>query len=109
MQIESSVEEQVHLVKPRAQHRLNDVPGVFQPAHMTDLVAVICGDRQFCDAQPFQDKLDDDFGVEMEIIRVFFEWNLRQRLGGIKAVTGMKLGKIGPEHSVLKTSEDLVA
>ena len=96
-------------MKLRPQHRLADVPRVFYSVHVADLVAVVGRDRQFRDAQFLEHELHDDLRVEMEIVRVFLEGNLRQRLGRIKPVAGVELGELGPEHPVLETGQDLVA
>src|SRR5687767_5581035 len=76
------------------------VPRVFHPIHVADFVAVESRDRQFRDAQFSENKLDDDLGVEMEIVGVLLEWNLSQGRGGIEAITGVELRElqIGRAH-----------
>ena len=109
MNVEFPVEEQIGLMKLRPQHRLADVPRVFQSVHVTDLVAVVCRDGQFRDAQILEHELHDDLRVEMEVVGVFLEGNSRQRLGRIEAIAGVELGELGAEHPVLETGQDLVA
>ena len=76
---------------------------------MTDFVAVKRRDRQLGDAQFFQHELNDDFGIEMEIVRVLLERNLRQRRGRIEAIAGVKFRELRPQRPVLECGENLVA
>ena len=107
--IELAVVEQLDSAETRLDGRAHHIPGVTQSVHVTDLTAIESGNGQLGDAPLFQDKLNDDLGVEMEIVGVFLEGQLGQCLGGVEAITGMKLGQVGPEHLVLKAREDLVA
>ena len=93
MNVELLVEEQIHLMQAHTRHGLEDIPGVFQPVHVADLRTVIGRDRQLRDPQSLQDQLNDDFSVEMKVVRVSLERDLRQSLGGIDSVAGMKLGE----------------
>ena len=87
----------------------DDVPGVFEAVDVADLVAVIGGNGQFFDAQPGTEQLDDDLGVEVEIVGVGGERHLFQGFDGIEAVSGMEFGEVGAEEAVLDSGEDLVA
>ena len=86
-----------------------NVPRVFHPVHVADFVAVKRRDRQFRDAQFPEHELDDDLGVEMEIVRVFLERNLRQRGGRIEPVAGVEFRELRSQHPVLERRQDLVA
>ena len=96
-------------MEPRLEHRLENVPGVLEAVDVANLVAVVSRDGQLGDPQFFHHQLDDDLGVEMKIIRVFFERDLRQRRRRVEPVTGMKFGERRPQHSILERGQDLVA
>src|SRR6266436_5269820 len=88
--IELSIVKKMNAAKPRFDCGSYDLQCVLQSVHVTDFVAVKCRDRQLDDAQFFQHELNDDLGIKMEIVRVFFERNLSERRGGIEAITGME-------------------
>ena len=52
------------------QRRQHDVLRVLHAVHAADLVAVVGRDRQLDDALPGVQQLDDDLGVEVEVVRV---------------------------------------
>ncbi len=66
--------------KPRSDRRFKNVPRVLQAIYVANLVAIKCRDGELNDPQSFQRELNDDLGVEMEIIRVSFKRNLSERL-----------------------------
>src|SRR5205814_9008270 len=82
-----------------------NVPRILNPVHVADFVAIERRDRQFCDAQFPEHKLDDDLSVEMELVRIFLERNLPQSSGRIKPVTGVKLREVRSQHPVLERSQ----
>ncbi len=107
--VELAVVKQVHLVDTGAEHRLENVPRVFDAIDAADLVAVVGGDGQFADAQPGQHELDDDLGVEMEIVGVALERNLFERVDRVEPVAGMELGEVRAEERVLEPGQHFVA
>jgi hypothetical protein len=50
--------------------RQSDVLGVPDAVDVADLVAVVGGDRHLDDPLPGVEQLDDDLGVEVEVVRV---------------------------------------
>ncbi len=62
-----------HLVQSVSSDELRDVPGVLQSVDVTDLVAVVRGDRDLLDACAGLDQLHDDLGVEVETVGVLLE------------------------------------
>ena len=107
--VELAIVEKMDAAQARLDRGFENVPRVPQPVHVADFVPVKGRDRQFHDPQFLEDKLNDDLGVEMEIVRVFLERNLREGRGGIEPVTGVKLGQLRAEHPVLEPGQDLVA
>ena len=107
--VELRIVEKIDLAQARLGRGLEDIPRVTHPVDVADLVAVVGRDRQLRDAEFFQDELDDDLGIEMKILRVPLERNLRQRAGRVEPVAGMKLREPGAEHPVLEIGQDLVA
>ena len=91
--------KKVDAAEPGFDGRSENVPRVLHPVYVTDFVAVKRRNRQLGDAQLFEHELDDDLRVEMEIVRIFFERNLRQRRGRIEAIAGMKLRELGAAAS----------
>src|SRR5882724_4218646 len=77
--VELPVEKQIHLMTARAEHCSKNVCRVFQSIHVADFAAVKCRDRQLDDPQFLQHELNDDLGVEMEIVRVALKRNLNKR------------------------------
>src|SRR5436305_1199781 len=109
MNIELAIEKEIHLMQTNPRHRLENVPGIFESVDVTDLGTVIRRYRKLGDSQVLQHQLNDDFGVEVEIVGVSLKRNLGQRCGGIEAVTGMKFREIRLEDAILEASQDLVA
>src|SRR5271165_45273 len=71
-----------------------DVAGVFQSVDIANLVAIVCRDRYFFNAKALMMKLDDDFGIEMEIAG---HLGLIDQLQGpqvVRAVAAVELGEI---------------
>src|SRR5207244_2599314 len=109
LHVELTGVEKAHLLKACLRDGLDHVPAVLHSIHVTDLVAVIGRDGKLKDPLPGQNELDDDLGVEVEIVRVELERDPSQRIGRVDPVAGVKLAQIGSEHSVLPPCEDLVA
>ena len=86
----------------------DDVARVSHPVHVTDLVAVIRGDRHLDDALPRLDELDDDLSVEVEAVVVLFERDLGERGDAIGAVAAVPLRQVSAHHRVLEPREDAV-
>ena len=57
----------------------------------------------------FEHQLDDDVGVEVEVVGVALEGDPRERRGGVEPIAGVELGELGPKHPVLEARQDLVA
>ena len=76
---------------------------------MADLVAVIGRDRQFENALPAIDQLDNDFRVEVKIIGVEREGQGGQGIHPIDPVAGVEFRQRGPEQAVLAGGQDPVA
>src|SRR6266576_2068615 len=77
--VELPVEKQIYLMEARAEHCSKNVCRVFQSIHVADFVAIKRRDRELDDLQFFQHELNDDLGVEMEIVRVALKRNLKKR------------------------------
>ena len=107
--VELPIVEHVFLVEFGAQHRFENIPRILQPVDVADFVAVKSGDRDFHNPHPGEVQLHDDVGVEMEIVRVPLEGNLRERLHGIQPVAAVKLAELRAEQRVLKLREHLIA
>ena len=107
--VESSIVKKLNTAKTRLERRSKNIPRVTQSVDVTDFIAVKSRDRQFGDAKIPEHELNDNFGVEMKVVRVFFEWHLGQRLGRVKPVTGMELGQRRPENAILEPRQNLVA
>ena len=60
-------------------HALDYVLGVLEAVDVRDLVAVVGRDRHLLDAEAARLELDDDLRVEVEVVAVGFERDLRQR------------------------------
>ena len=65
--IELAIEKQVHLMELGPDHRPENIPGVLEPVHMADLVAVKGRNRTLI-RQPGKVELDDDVRIEMEVV-----------------------------------------
>ena len=77
--VEAAVVEEPQPLGAGNEHRLRDIPGVLQAVHAADLVPVVGGDRQLLQPEPGEEELDDDLGVEVEVVRVQRERDLAQR------------------------------
>ena len=107
--IELAIEKQIHLMQPCPHHRFTNIEGVLQSVDVTDFVAVKGWNRQLENAEFFQNQLNDNLGVEVKGPAIAFERQLRERVGGIQAVAGVKLRQVRLQHPVLKSGQDLVA
>ncbi len=87
-----------------APHRPDHVPGILEPVHVADLVAVISRNRHFLDPVALVMQLDDDLGVEVEIIRHPREIDLPQRVQIVGAIAAVKLRQIHPQRAVFEDS-----
>ena len=74
--IELAIEQEIHLMETRPQHRLERHPRRTSSRLRGRSLAVICRDRQFDYTELLHHQLDDDFRIEMEIVRVLFKRNL---------------------------------
>ncbi len=74
--VEAAIVEEPHPLGARHQHRSHHVPRVLEAVHVADLVAVIGGDGQLLDAEAGEEELDDDLGVEVEVVGVEGEGDL---------------------------------
>src|SRR5580704_11307076 len=72
-----------------------DVAGVFQSVDIANLVAIVGRDRYFLDAKTLLMKLDDDFGIEMEIVGHLGLIDQLQRPQVVCAVAAVELSEIG--------------
>src|SRR5690242_19898167 len=89
--VELAVVKQARVLNARLEYSHNNIERVPETIHITDLIAVVGRDRQLPDRQSGGDQLDDDFGVEVKVIRIAVKGNRRQRLGGVTPVSRMKL------------------
>src|SRR5438034_2751907 len=96
-------------MQPGAAHRSEYIPRVFHPVYVADFISVIRRDWNFLDALIGQHQLNDDFGIEMKIIRVALERDLPERVRGIEAITGMKFGEPCVKHEILKMGQHLIS
>ena len=80
LHVEFAVVEEVQAAKTRFDGRSKDIPRILHPIYVANLISVISGNRKFGDTQFFQHELNDDVGVEMKIIGVFFEWDLDESI-----------------------------
>src|ERR1700730_18983717 len=90
LHIKSSIVKKVKTAEPRPNCRFKNIPGILEPIHVTDFVAVKCRDRHLDDAKFLQYQLNDDFGVEMEIVRIFLKRNLTECFRAIQSIARMK-------------------
>ncbi len=86
-----------------------DVLGVLHAVDPADLVAVVGRDRHLDDPLAGLDHLQDDLGVEVEVVAVGGKGDLGEGVDGIRAVAAVPLGQIGPGHGVLPLGENPVA
>ena len=93
----------------RAQHGAEDIPGVAQPIHVTDLVTIESRDGNFFDRQPCKVQLNDDVRIEVEIVRIAFERNGSQGAGGIQPIAAVKFAQLCAERPILKGGQQLIA
>ena len=107
--IELAIEKQIHLMQPCPHHRFTNIEGVLQSVDVTDFVAVKGWNRQLENAEFFQNQLNDNLGVEVKSPAIAFERQLRERVGGIQAIAGVKLRQVRLQHPVLESGQDLVA
>ena len=92
-----------------AAHGGEYVLGVLQSVDVADLIAVIRGNRNFQDPETLVVKLDDDFGIEVEVVRHIRERDLIQRVEVICAVAAMEFGEVQPERRIFKDRQDPIA
>ena len=95
--------------KPSLRHRLEAVHRVGDPVHARDLVAVEGGDRNLHDRTPGRDELDQDLGVEVEVVRIELKRDRAECLDLVGAIAGVELGEVAAEHPVLDRGQHLVA
>jgi hypothetical protein len=79
LNIEPAIVKKLNAAEARLDGRSKDIPGVAQTIDVANLVSVKSWNRQFSNPELFEHKLNDDLGIEMEIARVLFERDLRQR------------------------------
>jgi hypothetical protein len=78
--IEAALVEQAGAVEDVAHRGEHHVLGVLHPVHAGDLVSVVGGDGQLEDAGPRVEQLEDDLGVEVEVVGVEREGDAAQGL-----------------------------
>ena len=78
-----------------AQRGQGHVPGVGQPVHPGDLVSVEGGNRQLDDARPGVEQLEDDLGVEVEVVGVQLQREVGQGRHSVEAVAGSGTRRAG--------------
>src|SRR5262245_38811379 len=100
---------QSHILCPRQQRRLHNVPCVLHSVYMANLIAIVRGNGQFLDSQFRPDQLDNDFRVEMKVVRIQIERNFLKGADRIDAVAGMEFRQIALEQTILKTSQNPVS
>ena len=100
---------QAELVRLITKHRRHDVGRVLHSVDVADLVSVVRRYRKLFDAQACCMELDDDLGVEVEVVGVAVEGDLLERLGGVQPVAGVELAQVGAEHGVFKARQNLVS
>jgi len=97
------------LLEPVPGHVHHHVAGVPQAVHVADLVAVVGGDRDLDDPLPGVVQLDDDLGVEVEVVGVAVERDGAQCGHAVGPVAGVELREARAEARVLEPGEDAVA
>src|SRR5690348_10834507 len=81
LNVVSTVVEQRQLTETRPQRRLEDIPSVLDGITIGNPVAIKHRNGRLKHSQFLEKKLNNDFGVEVEIVSVFLERNLSQRSG----------------------------
>ena len=107
--IKFSIVEYGEFLRARLQRCLRHIPSVFQSVHMTDLIAVICRDRQFLNPLPGEHKLDDDLRIEMKNVRIQVKRNALERVDTVNPITRMKFTQFRAQRPVLKSSQYFIA
>jgi hypothetical protein len=107
--VKLAVVEEVFAVHSGADHGFEAVPCVFEAVDVADFVAVVGGDGDFGDAEAGEVELDDDVGVEVEVVGVALEGDAFEGWDGVEAVAAVEFAQLGAEHDVLVAGEDLVA
>src|SRR5438874_7153519 len=77
--IELAIEKQTELVETRPERRSENVSCVLETVYVANFVAVERRNGQFDDPHFFPQELNDDLGIELEIVRVFLERDLSER------------------------------
>src|SRR6185295_15345824 len=106
---EPAIVKQMDSAQPPLNRRAADIPGVLQAVHVTDFATVKCRNRQLGYPQLFENKLNNDLGIEVEIVGVSLERHLSKRLCRIDAIAGVKFRKLCAENLILESSEQLIA
>ena len=99
--IELAVVEEAQILEARSESGPGDVPRIGQAVHPAEFFAVIGGDGQLLDPLLRQYELNDDFRVEVEIVRVQAERDPAQRVHRVDPITGVKLAESQPQEAVL--------
>ena len=104
----SLVEESsaVRHVPHRRNHHLLRVAHAVQRA---DLRSVIDGNWQLPDADARIQQLENDLGIEMEVVRIELEPDLLERLYRVHPVAAVQISETGPEQNVLHGRQNPVA
>ncbi len=106
--VELALVQEAEVLRARLQRRARHVRGVLHAVDVADLVAVVRRDRHLADPLPGVEELDDDLGVEVEVVRVQVERDRAERLRRVHAVAGVELAEVRPEQLVLEAAQDLV-
>ena len=107
--LEPALVEHPQAVGDSLERRQQDVLGVPDAVDVADLVAVVRRDRHLDDPLPDVEQLDDDLGVEVEVVRVEREPDPPQRRHRVGAVAAVELGEPGAQQRVLHSGEESVA
>jgi hypothetical protein len=89
--------------------RFNNVLGILHSVYVADFVAIVGGNGNFVDAKALVLELDDDFRVEVEIVRHLGEINTAEGVEVVGAVAGVEFGEIQIKGVVFEKGEDLVS
>src|SRR6185312_16407725 len=93
--IVTAIVENAELLHARFERREHHVERISDAVDAADFVAVISRDRQLTDlALREKHELDDDLGVEMEVVRVPLEGNIAKRIDRIDAVAGVEFAQM---------------
>ncbi len=88
---------------------LGDIPRVPHAVHVADLVSVVSGDWYLGDPESLVLELDDDFGIEVEVVSHLAEVDPLQRLHAVGPVAAVELRQVHPQRAVFHRCQNPVA